>query len=79
MYRVVVSSQCSCFKKSDLKSNQNFHTSTEARAEAERILEIMNNDFCEKHEFEIQEIYNNYAILFYEKDKKECCGNGCCF
>jgi len=79
MYRIVVSNQCSCFKKSELKNNQRFPTSKEALEEANKMLKIMNNDFCEKHEFELQEMYNNFVISFYNKDKKDCCGNGCCF
>lgn len=78
MYRVVVSNQCSCFKKSQMQSNQNFLTRSEAISVSEHMVKIMNETFCKKHEFVIDEMYNNYIISIYDETKKECCGNGCC-
>ena len=40
---------------------------------------IMNSDFCKKHEFQLQEMFNNFVISFYKEDiRPDCCGNGCC-
>jgi len=41
--------------------------------------DVMNNDFCKKHTFEVQEMYNNFVIAFYTEERDTCCGNGCCF
>ncbi|WP_283256431.1 hypothetical protein [Arcobacter roscoffensis] len=38
----------------------------------------MNDKFCQKHEFEVQEMYNNFVISFYSDARDNCCGNGCC-
>ena len=40
---------------------------------------IMNKTFCRKHDFQIQEMFNNLVIKFYKDEPvNSCCGNGCC-
>ena len=79
MYKIVVANQCGCFKRSDLKNNITFPTKDEALLKAIEMKNMMNKDFCKKHEFEVQEMYNNFVISFYTEAKDTCCGNGCCF
>ena len=79
MYKIVVQDRCSCFQKSDLKNNLEFDSKDDALLKAIEMKNIMNNKFCKKHIFEIQEMFNNFIIKFYKEDQKtNCCGNGCC-
>lgn len=79
MYKIVVSDQCGCFRMSGLKNNQTFTSKDEALMYALEMKDKMNEDFCGKHLFEVQEMYNNFIIKFYVEDpRSSCCGNGCC-
>ncbi|MGB1227266.1 MAG: hypothetical protein ACPG9K_05185 [Poseidonibacter sp.] len=78
MYKIVVANQCGCFKRSDLKNNIKFDSKDDALMKALEMKNTMNNDFCKKHEFEVQEMYNNFVISFYSDARDNCCGNGCC-
>ncbi len=78
MYKIVVANQCGCFKRSDLGNNIKFQSKDEALLKAIEMKNTMNNDFCKKHEFEVQEMYNNFVISFYSDARDNCCGNGCC-
>jgi len=78
MYKIVVANQCACFKKSDLQNNLTFTSKDEALLKAIEMKEEMNETFCKKHEFEVQEMYNNFVITFYSQARDNCCGNGCC-
>lgn len=79
MYKIVISNQCDCYKKSDIENNLSFESKDEALAKAIQIKDFMNKAFCKKHIFEIQEMFNNFIIKFYKEEQKTyCCGNGCC-
>ena len=78
MYRVVVSNQCACFKNSNMEGSSNFETREDAKNKAIEMVEKMNKDFCGKHEFDVQEMFTNYVISFYNPARDNCCGNGCC-
>lgn len=78
MYKIVVANQCACFKKSDLQNNLTFQSKDEALLKAIEMKDEMNESFCKKHEFEVQEMYNNFVITFYSQARDNCCGNGCC-
>lgn len=78
MYKIIVSNQCACFKRSDLQNNIKFASKDEALLKAIEMKDTMNNDFCKKHEFDLQEMYNNFVISFYTDARDTCCGNGCC-
>ena len=78
MYKVVVANQCDCFKKSSLENNIKFQSKDDALMKAIEMKNTMNNDFCKKHEFELEEMYNNFVIKFYSDARDNCCGNGCC-
>lgn len=78
MYKIIVSNQCACFKKSNLENNLKFESKDEALLKAIEMKDTMNNDFCKKHEFDLQEMYNNFVISFYSDARDNCCGNGCC-
>ena len=78
MYKIIVSDKCPCFKKSALENNLKFTSKDEALLKAIEMKNTMNNDFCKKHEFDLQEMYNNFVISFYSDARDNCCGNGCC-
>ncbi|MBF7070760.1 hypothetical protein [Aliarcobacter butzleri] len=79
MYKIVISNQCDCYKKSDIENNLSFESKDEALAKAIQIKDFMNKAFCKKHSFEVQEMFNNFVIKFYKEEQKTyCCGNGCC-
>ncbi len=78
MYKVVVSNQCSCFKNSKMEGTTHFEDRDEAKAKALEMIDIMNKDFCGKHEFDVQEMFTSYVISFYNPARDNCCGNGCC-
>jgi hypothetical protein len=37
----------------------------------------MNDEFCGKHTFKVQEVQNNFVIAFEESTSNGCCGGGC--
>lgn len=78
MYKIVVANQCECFKNSNLQNNLTFESKDEALNKAIEMKNIMNNEFCKKHHFELQEMFNNLVISFYSEARDNCCGNGCC-
>ena len=78
MYKIVVANQCACFKKSSLENNIKFQSKDDALMKALEMKNTMNNEFCKKHEFELEEMYNNFVIKFYSDARDNCCGNGCC-
>jgi hypothetical protein len=78
MYKIIVSNQCACFKRSNLENNLKFQSKDDALLKAIEMKNTMNNDFCKKHEFDLQEMYNNFVISFYSDARDNCCGNGCC-
>lgn len=80
MYKVVVSDQCGCYRKSNLENNLIFESKEKARQKALEMQEYMNNNFCQKHSFEAQEMFDNFVIKFFKEEQQEpsCCGSGCC-
>jgi len=79
MYKIVVANQCQCFKNSELKNNLTFESKDDALSKAIEMRNIMNHEFCKKHKFELQEMFNNLVIKFYKDEPlSSCCGNGCC-
>ena len=78
MYKVVVSNQCSCFKNSKMDGTLHFESREEAKNKALEMMKKMNEDFCGKHEFDVQEMFTSYVISFYNPARDNCCGIGCC-
>ncbi len=78
MYKIVVANQCGCFKNSNLKNNLTFESKDDALSKAIEMNNFMNKEFCKKHKFEVQEMFNNFVISFYSDARDNCCGNGCC-
>jgi hypothetical protein len=55
MISVMMEKECGCFKKSNLEAKQTFQTKEQAHKEAEALCEEMNETFCQKHHFTIED------------------------
>jgi len=62
MYKVNVMNPCSCFVKNGLADVQDFDTKEQAKEEAEYLMNLMQKNFCKKHEFSMSEQFGNYTI-----------------
>jgi redox-regulated HSP33 family molecular chaperone len=62
MYSVDIKNSCSCAIKRALPELQSFDSQEEAEAEANRLLEQMQDEFCKKHRFELRHEFGNYSI-----------------
>jgi len=63
MYKVNVMNPCSCFVKNGFTDVQDFKTKEEAKAEAEYLMNIMESNFCQKHEFSMTERFGSFTIF----------------
>jgi len=54
MYTVKIENECECFLKSEYTNNNSFKTQQEAYQYANVLAELMNEEFCSKHEFYAQ-------------------------
>lgn len=78
MFTVNVEKECGCFKRSDFTNNMSFKSKDDALIQALNMTKEMNQDFCQKHEFIMQENGNVFMISVGEKAKSGCCGGGHC-
>lgn len=63
MYKVKVENICSCFLKSGLVESQEFENKDDAKSEAEYMINIMSSNFCQKHEFALNEQFGDFTIF----------------
>jgi len=78
MFKVTVEKECGCFRKSGIENNKSFDNKDDALIEALNLTKKMNQDFCQKHEFTVNENGNNIFIAVDERVKSGCCGGGHC-
>ena len=62
MYSVDIKNSCSCAIKRALPEMQNFDSEDEAQDEANRLLQQMQDEFCQRHRFELRHEFGNYSI-----------------
>ena len=62
-YKVKVQNVCRCFLKSGFGEDSTFATKEEAKKEAEYMIGIMQSNFCQKHEFALNEQFGDYTIF----------------
>jgi len=60
MFTINIEKECGCFKKSDLKNNQSFEDKDDALIKAMNMVNFMNKEFCQKHEFRLSEDGENF-------------------
>ncbi|MFA6196874.1 MAG: hypothetical protein WC656_09540 [Sulfurimonas sp.] len=77
MFKIVIEKECGCFKKSDLKNNLEMVSKDEALTKSIEMRDYMNDEFCGKHQFKVQEAGNNFVIAMSDATSNGCCGGGC--
>jgi len=77
MFKVIVEQECGCFKKSSLENGIEMESKDGALLKSLEMRDTMNDDFCGKHTFKVQEVANNFVIAFEESTSNGCCGGGC--
>ena len=63
-----MSLECGCFRRSGLENNKTFENKDLALAEANNMLETINQTFCHKHSFSIKEDGDNVVIEVEKND-----------
>ena len=77
MFRIIVEKECGCFKRSDLENNIEVASKDEALLKTIEMKDIMNDEFCGKHDFKVQEAGANFIIAMGDSTSNGCCGGGC--
>jgi len=62
MFKIVVDRECGCFRRSDLENNITLESKDEALEKSLEMVEIMNENFCDKHSFKLQEVGDTFLI-----------------
>jgi hypothetical protein len=63
MFQVTVAQQCGCFRRSGQEPTQTFDNKDDALIHAQEVASTMNEEFCQKHKFNVAEDGNNFLIL----------------
>lgn len=77
MHNIIIENECGCFRKSGIENNQSIESKDEALMKSIEIVNVMNSDFCGKHNFKLIEAQNNFVIAFNQSTSHGCCGGGC--
>jgi hypothetical protein len=76
MFKIIVEKECSCFKDSDLINGIELASKDEALIKSLDMKNHMNEEFCGKHEFQVQESGKNFVISFNQPVSSGCgCGS----
>jgi len=62
MYKVYFSKECGCVKKHGFGGTREFDSKDDALEEGVRLTEEMNDIFCKKHHFSVQEQGTDFLI-----------------
>jgi len=62
MYKIIVEKECGCFKRSDFDNNIEVATKDEALEKSLAMVNIMNDEFCGKHNFRVEEVEDTFVI-----------------
>jgi len=77
MFKIVVEKECGCFKRSDMQNNIMVESKDEALMKSIAMKDTMNEDFCGKHQFKVQETADSFVIAMHDSTSNGCCGGGC--
>lgn len=77
MFKIIVEKECGCFKRSEMQNNLEFASKDEALLKTLDMRDTMNDDFCGKHNFKVQEAGNDFVIAMSDSTSNGCCGGGC--
>jgi len=80
MFTVSVDKECGCFRKSDFTNHRTIESKDDALIEAQGMVNHMNENFCQKHEFVLFEEGANFLVRVDERAiaHSGCCGGGHC-
>ncbi len=80
MFTINVEKECGCFQRSPYENNMQFGSKDDALLQAQLMVNHMNSKFCQKHEFEVREDGNTFAIGvdMRTQPRSGCCGGGHC-
>ncbi|MBT5935240.1 hypothetical protein [Sulfurimonas sp.] len=62
MFKIIVDRECGCFKRSDMNNNVEFDSKDDALTTALEIVSTMNDSFCSKHKFILEEVAETFMI-----------------
>jgi hypothetical protein len=77
MFKIIVEKECNCFIKSDFQNGVEIASKDAALMKSIEMRDHMNDEFCGKHEFKVQEAGSDFVIAFAESTSNGCCGGGC--
>ena len=77
MFKIIVEKECGCFKRSDLENGIEMASKDEALLKTLEMRDHMNDEFCKKHSFKVQEADNSFVIAMSDSTSNGCCGGGC--
>ncbi|MGD9718638.1 MAG: hypothetical protein AB7U24_05295 [Sulfurimonadaceae bacterium] len=77
MFTISVEKECGCFKRSDLQNNISLDSKDAALLKSLEMRDHMNDEFCGKHKFKVQEVGNSFVIAMSDSTSNGCCGGGC--
>jgi len=77
MFKIIIEKECGCFTKSSLENGLKIPSKDDALMKSIEMRNIMNDEFCGKHGFKVQEAGNNFVIAMNESTSNGCCGGGC--
>lgn len=63
MYTVQIEHECSCFKKSEYAHEKSFDNQKDAYNYSNIVVELMSEEFCQKHLFFVQKAGDNEFII----------------
>jgi len=62
MFTIVVEKECGCFKRSDFENNVAVESKDEALTKSLEMVNYMNEEFCAKHKFKVEEAEDSFVI-----------------
>jgi len=62
MFKIIVERECGCFKRSHFNNNVEVDSKDDALVKALEMVKIMNEDFCGKHKFKVEEAGDTFVI-----------------
>ena len=77
MFKIIVENECGCFKKSGMVNGESISSKDDALLKSIDMVNVMNNEFCGKHDFKLQEVGDDFVIAMSGSTSNGCCGGGC--
>ncbi len=62
MYKVIIERECGCIRRANMATESSFADKDDALIEAGALARKMNDDFCGKHSFAVQQEGENFLI-----------------